>query len=332
VLSLLFASPARAAAHRRVAVLRLEFVGELPEHGRNFLSERLIEGLAEAQFQVFAGLVVTQLLKQGQALENCRAASCYQEIARRLGVEYLVTGSIHVEQKDYELTLELLSGRDGTSVGTSREKCELCGIKEAGQLMDRQVQGLRDFAVAAAASAPARYAIETQPAGAEVVLDEKPAGQTPLFVDVPAGAHKLSLRAPGHLPVERAFEVESGTNGVVSLDLPREPIPGDPGEAFVHRQRQLRVLGIGALAAGALAAAAGGVVLSLDHTEDSCARKDAKTGECILKNYRETSVESAILLSAGATLLAAGGLMLYLGWGDSPESSTAFVAGARGRF
>jgi uncharacterized protein YjeT (DUF2065 family) len=328
---------AASAAHRRVAVLRTEFQGELPENGRNFLSQRLIEGLAAADFQVFAGLVVTQLLKQGEALENCRAATCYREIARQLGVEYLVTALVHVEQKDYEVTLELVSGRDGNSLGQSREKCELCGIKEAGQLMDKQVLGLREFAAAAAATAPARYAIETRPAGAQVLIDGKPEGTTPLQLDVPAGSHKLALNTDGRIQIERSLEVESGTNGVLSLDLAPVPPSSDVSEVFASHQRHLRYVGLGAMAAGVLAAVGGAIVLSLDGTYVKCGSGEASQSKCKTPINRETSVESAILLGVGGSFLAAGGVMVYMGWGNGQPDQPAppaqsFVVGARGSF
>jgi uncharacterized protein YjeT (DUF2065 family) len=341
VLVAYFLLPAAAsAAHRRVAVLRTEFQGELPENGRNFLSQHLIEGLAAADFQVFAGLVVTQLLKQGEALENCRAAPCYREIARQLGVEYLVTALVHVEQKDYEVTLELVSGRDGNSLGQSREKCELCGIKEAGQLMDKQVLGLREFAAAAAATAPARYAIETRPAGLEVLIDGKRAGSTPLELDVPAGSHKLALNTDGRVQIERSLEVESGTNGVLSFDLAAPALPsGDSAAvALASHQRQLRYVGLGSMAVGVLSAVAGAIVLSLDGAFVECPDGGKIQSKCSTKAIlRETSVESGILFAAGGSLLAAGGVMVYMGWGDgrsepSAPAAQSLVVGARGSF
>src|SRR5215216_1025204 len=116
---------AAPAGHRRVAVLRTEYLGDMPANNKDFLSERLVIGLAAAEFQVFAGLTVSQMLKQGSRLENCRQPNCYQEIAQRLGVEYLVTGVVQVDRKNYEVTLDLVAGRDGKSVGQSRERCEL---------------------------------------------------------------------------------------------------------------------------------------------------------------------------------------------------------------
>jgi hypothetical protein len=43
LLSFLLGLPTAEAAHRRVAVLRIEFQGEVPENGKVFLSQRLIE-------------------------------------------------------------------------------------------------------------------------------------------------------------------------------------------------------------------------------------------------------------------------------------------------
>src|SRR5688572_19282905 len=132
---LLGPSPAEAA-HRRVAVLRVDFPEGMPVNNKDFLNERLIVSLAAADFQVFAGMTVNQMLKQGSRLEACRQPNCYQEIAQRLGVEYLVTGNVTVQSKNYNVSLDMIAGRHGRFVGEISEPCELCGIAEVGGKMD----------------------------------------------------------------------------------------------------------------------------------------------------------------------------------------------------
>jgi TolB-like protein len=313
-----FAFPAAAqAAHRRVAVLRVEFVGDMPANNKDFLSERLIAGLAAAEFQVFAGLTVTQMLKQGSRLEACRQPACYQEIAQRLGVEYLVTTVVQVDRKNYQVTLDLVSGRDGKSVGQSNERCELCGIKEVGTQMDRQVLALRGYAEQAAAAAPSRFSIESRPAGAEVSIDGKASGVTPLAVDVSAGSHRMVLTAPGHKPSERNVYVDANMNGYLAVDLAPEGLPFIGGGGGSPN----KLLAWGAMLLGAVAVGVGYFVYTLDGDVVGCTQA-LPTGPCQVETQRETSLEAGLLMGAGGVMMATGGVMLFLGSTSSPENQT----------
>ncbi len=70
---------------------------------------------------------------------------------------------------------------------------------------------------------PGRLSINTQPAGAEVVLDGEIIGRTPLQdVSVVAGEHVLLLREPRHLPLEQVIRV-TGREVQQQLDLQLEP-------------------------------------------------------------------------------------------------------------
>jgi TolB-like protein len=321
---LLTAAEARAE-RRRLAIVRLEFQGLIPEAGRVFLSQRLIEALAAAEFQVFAGPVVEQLVKQGSGLEDCREEACYREIARRLGVEYLVTGRIQVDKKNYEVILHLLDGGEGKDVGQSRERCDLCGIKEVGRKMEAQILALRRHATAAAASAsaPARFSIESRPAGAVVSIEGKVAGVTPMALELPAGSHKMTLAAAGYRPSEHRFQVESGTKGYVSVDLtPERKAPDPEPTPPPPRPRPWRLLGWSAILTGALAAVAGGVVLSFDGSRVRCLEHDA-VGLCSRELERQTRLEAGVLFGAGAALLSAGGTMVYVGWHERASGRAA---------
>lgn len=324
------AAPA-LAAHRRVAVLRVDFQGEMPDNNKDFMSARLIEGLAAAEFQPFAGRTVSQLLRQGSRLESCRQADCYQEIAQRLGVEYLVTAVVTVEKKTYDVTLELVNGRDGKAIGQSHDRCELCGIKEVGTQMDRQVGNLRGYAEAAQASAPARFSIESRPVGAQVTVDSKLSGVTPLSVDVPAGAHQLTVQAEGFQPSQRNVYVDSGMNGFVAVDLTPNGVSslGGGGGGGVPRW-----LAITSMVVGVAAITGGAILQSHDGEFVKCLSPvgAAKAG-CALQQQRETSLESGVLIGAGSILAASGVVMLFVGPAETghPESH-AMVFGAQGRF
>jgi TolB-like protein len=328
--SVLLSPGVARAAHRRVAVLRLVFQEDMPDNNKNFLRERLIGGLAAAEFQVFAGMTVEQLLKQGSRLEACKEPSCYREIAQRLGVEYLVTGAVQVDKKNYDVVIDLISGRDGKGIGQSRERCELCGIKEVGTQMDRQVLSLRGKAEEAAATAPGRFSIESRPQGAEVTIDGKAAGVTPLSVDVSSGTHQMTVKANGFQVSERNIFVDSGMNGYLAVDL----APSGTMAAVIGGWRPSRVTAV-ALALVGVAAVGAGVVTHYFH--DSVVRcDDPRPNGCAVEIRRQTALEAGILYGAGGLLLASGGVMFFLAPSDTPREPQnghrAWIAGATGRF
>ena len=139
----------------------------MPDNNKNFLRERLIGGLAAADFQVFAGMTVEQLLKQGSRLEACREPACYREIAQRLGVEYLVTGNVQVDKKNYDVAIDLISGRDGK--GDRPEPRALRALWHQG---GRHPDG-------PAGAEPARQGRGGRGDGAGPVLDRVPAARAP---------------------------------------------------------------------------------------------------------------------------------------------------------
>jgi TolB-like protein len=329
-------SSAHAAAHRRVAVLRVDIQGGLAPNNEDFLRRSLMESLANADFQVFGGLAVNQLLKQGSRLENCREASCYQEIARSLGVEYLVNGSITVDRKNYDVALELISGRDGRMIDKYNEPCQLCGIKEVGTKLDQLVQAVRRGAEGAAATAPARYSVESRPAGAEVLVDGRSAGVTPISVDLSAGPHKLTVRAGGYDVSERNVSVESGSNGVVAVDL----APAGGGGGGGGGRGPSRVLAWTTMALGVVAIGVGIVALHYNGQFLECVQPaGASQDTCLREKVRPTELESGILFGSGGMLLLGGATMLYFSPSDTPSAPGAsaslthgWTAGLKGTF
>jgi hypothetical protein len=70
----------------------------------------------------------------------------------------------------------------------------------------------------AATAATGRLEIETQPAGAQIVLDGKPVGESPLALDtVPVGRHTVSLTSASGT-VKRTIRIESGRT--LKIDVP----------------------------------------------------------------------------------------------------------------
>ena len=86
--------------------------------------------------------------------------------------------------------------------------------------------------VRAAAGVAATLSVETQPAGAELVIDHQPRGRTPATFSVDPGAHTLVLRAAG---VERTVQLTLAAGAQVAqyFDL-TPPVPAvTPGRLSV---------------------------------------------------------------------------------------------------
>jgi hypothetical protein len=305
------AAPADGAARQKVAVVRVDFEGNVVEAARELFAARVVEGLAAVQFEVFAGAAVSQKLSGTPAgdLSLCRDGACYPAVAQALGVSYLVAGRVAESNKNYEISLELINGRTGGVIGTNREKCEICGVDEAGEKTALAASALR-ARLEALATAPARFIIRSRPAGAAVRIDGVAAGHTPVDRELAGGAHKLELAQPGYDPLERSVTVVSGVDETIDLDL--VPLP---------TKFPFRKAGWTAIAAGALALVAGVWAVSMDGQEIACAAGDRDPfGHC--PHVRNTRAVGAGLVGVGAAFATLGGAWLYIGAGTTPAAAT----------
>ncbi len=304
---------------RRVAVLRLEVQGDIAEAAGDLFAARLVEGLASAGFEVFAGAAVaSRLAEGGPSPAGCRDSACYPAVARALGVRYLVSGNVVGRDKNYDIMLELIDGGSGGSIGQKRESCELCGIEEAAEKMGLAVAALRER-LESSAKRPARFILRSRPTGAKATIDGKSHGRTPIDVELAAGAHQLRLAADGYEPSERTFTVVNGVDETLDLDLVPQP------ERFPFKR-----VGIAAVAVGAATLIAGVVAVSMDDQQVGCsaAMKDP-AGQC--PYLYDTAALGAALTGVGAACLAIGGMAVYLGsvGGVRRASETANPRGER---
>lgn len=324
VASAAVARRASAAPKTRVAVLRMEFQGRVPEVSQVFLNERLVEGLAKAGFEVSAGEVLKSALETGPALESCRDERCYRLITGRLALDYLVIAVVKINERNYEMRLQLVSGRDGRVAGEEPGRCELCGIQEVGVKLGTMAGSLRAY-VDAGRPAPARLTVQSQPSGASVTIDGRAAGETPLAIELPPGAHDLTLSAAGHAASRKKISLAAGVSEIVSIDL--LPLYGAPGPAprFIPWQP----IGWASVLIGVAAAAAGGVTLYFDGAKVSCPGGMSNTLEMCTRN---TKILAGALFGAGGTAVAMGGLLLILTADPGPAtpSSAADTVATRG--
>jgi TolB-like protein len=310
---------------QRVAIVRLDYDGTVPDAVRELLTQKLIEGLTAVAFDVIGGASVSEKIVGDAKVSACRDEVCYPQVAAALNVSYLVAGAIQEKEKSYSIALELVNGRNGQIVGSNRERCEICGLEEAGEKMALAAAGLRQR-LEALVKSPSRIVIRTRPEGARVVIDERPAGKSPLDTTLAGGRHLVRVSMDGYTTTERTITVVAGVDENVELDLVRLPT-----------KFPFRTAGWTAIVAGGLSVLVGGVLVILDGNEVSCQpdEKDMR-GHC--PEVWNTGGVGAALLGIGAAAGTLGGVWLYLGSpqggavGRRDEALNGATLGWRGRF
>jgi hypothetical protein len=316
-----------AQGKQRVAVVRLSFEGAVPEAARDLFAQRLVEGLAAARFEVLTGAMVKErLAAAGLAADSCSGGSCTGKAATALGVTFLVYASVVEHDKTYDITLDLVNGKSGVTLGTNRERCEICGVEEASEKVSLAASALR-ARLEALANTPPRFIIRSRPVGARLALDSEAIGKTPIDRELAPGVHKLELAADGYDPLERTVTAVSGVDETLDLEL-----------VVVPSKLPLRTLGWTGVVVGVAALAAAAWAESVDGQELSCTTGERDgLGHC--PRVRNTRVLGAVLAGVGAASATLGGVWLYLsglGAGRSTETgapaATTASIGVTGRF
>jgi hypothetical protein len=311
------------AGKQRVAVVKLAFEGGVPEAARDLFAQRLVEGLTAARFEALSGAMVRERLAAvGLGADACAGGSCTTRAAQALGVAFLVYASVVEHDKTYDVTLDLVNAKSGVSIGTNRERCEICGVEEASEKVGLAASALR-ARLEALANTPPRFVIRAKPARARVTLDGEALGPAPVDRELAPGVHKLELAAEGYDVLERTITAVSGVDETLELELTVQP-----------SKLPLRAMGWGALAVGVLAIAGGAWAESADGKELACdaAQRD-DLGHC--PRLRNTRVLGAVLAGVGAASATLGGVWLYLSAGPTrgPEAAPQTAAiGVSGRF
>jgi len=303
-LGTVFAATAHAQTEisgtQRVAVSRLEFEGKIPKGLQQLFARRLLEGLSAVHFEVLSeDDVQKKLVGPALPLANCRDASCFPAMASALSASYLINAKVSESNKTYVVTMDIINGRTGAVLASNRERCETCGVEEAGEKMGLAASALRER-LETVARAPARFIVRSRPATATVVMDGKTVGVTPLDLELAGGVHHLRLLMSGYDTLERTLTVVSGVDESVDLDLVAIP------SHFPYR-----TAGMATLASGAALLIGGIVALAFDQHEIACsANEKDPNGHCPW--VRSTKWWGAAMVGVGAAAATVGGFFLYV--------------------
>jgi len=290
---LLFTSTQSFAAEgTSVAVVPPSFAGELPDAAKGLLTERLAEGLRAA------GLNVREA--QDASGETCTKPTCFRELAKKAGADFLITAKIKFEQKNYDYYFELLNGFTGQTTGTLDRRCNICGLTEAGERMSLAASSLAER-LQTVVNEPSRILIDSNVSGAKVTVDGAPRGAVPLEVHLAAGQHKIVLGSDGYMSAERNFTVVAGVDA--ALDMTLMKVPSD----FPYKTAGW--IGVGT---GAALLATGVYLITLHGATKNCAMSDKDAdGDC--PKIYATDFVGAGVFAAGAISATLGGFWLYLG-------------------
>lgn len=288
------AAPA-AKADSRLAVLAVTLAGTSDESSGPRLLGHLKKGLERGAFTIIDPAEVER-----HAPGGCSTQPCLTALRTQAGAPFALRAQITVSDRDYAVHLDLLDTRTGNVLATSDERCELCGSAEVGTLVETQSALLRR-ALEDIIQGPSRLVVDSQPAGALVLVDNQLIGTTPVDQPVLEGEHVVRVMLDGYVSDERKLKLQRGVRERLELQLRREP-----------RLARSRTLGWASLFTGLPVFAAGVTLLAIDGTEPD-RRCDDKRDRDAFGNCRyifSTMTGGAVALAAGTALITVGAMLL----------------------
>ena len=286
LLTLAASLSAPAPAKARVAVPPIRVVGELEGHWHRLLREQLVRRLEKALTVV-------------ETDTDCSTPRCFQDAAAAAKADYVVAAVVSVTDDDYQITVRLIDGADGSAIAVGADGCEVCAVEEVGDLLADQTVILRQK-VEAMANAPPTLRISSTPSGALVFVDGELVGQTPLTRTVGAGPHEIRAELHGHISATASVVAGPGEEHERTLTLTAIP-----------RIQRAKPWAWGMLGAGALGLTAGVTLLVLDGRQYRLRCDGENVDEAGNCRFRYGTQTPGIVFTAlgGATLITAAILL-----------------------
>ena len=327
--------PARAQAHSGpeaagdeagayvIAVPPFRVDGEMSDAAVKMVEEELRGGLDRAG----VGVVAPDDVKAAFEALPCENAGCIVKLAHATSATHVLEVSLASSGRDYTLDLVLKSGVDGSTLTRSRQDCEICGLKELGELVADQAAALKPKL----GTIPAMLIVETNPPGALVKVDGRVVGVTPVVEPVQPGRHAVLVPKDGCLSKEREITFVQGGEESVTLTLQAVPVAEGPVDVAPKKYPGIPVgwtlfgVGLGAIAAGA-------PLLVIDGRP----QKSRCTGENIdaegnCRFVYTTQTPGAVLVAVGGAMAIAGGVLAGLTMAKKKKNGRAGKAGGKRR-
>lgn len=290
--AVLFVSPKAGAGPPRtpVAVLPLDFAGDLVGADRAVLSQRLVLGLKATELEVISGDSVERALG-GRSAEACDE-SCRRDLAASIEARFVVGGEVQGKHDNYALRLWAADGYTGKTLAEVERSCDICGVTELANTMElaasalhTKLKGLR--------SAAAQVQVASTPEGATILVDGDPLGVTPRRLELTPGEHEIVVRARGYADARRRISTVGGVQERIDVVL----VPRDQGA-------WKQPVGWAAIGAGVLAGVVGGVLIGLDGQSTDCEPAALRVERCA--SVRDTSIAGGVVVGLGLAAVGAG--------------------------
>ncbi|PRP96575.1 PEGA domain protein [Enhygromyxa salina] len=273
----LAAGPAEATP---IGIAPINYSGDLPSH----MQSDIEAAVAEA---------IERIDRRAVFLDpECQTSRCGAD------VDHVLVLSVGVDERDYQIDVEVYSTRDDRQLAEASELCDMCGHSEVLETIEAQVTTLR-AALERDEAAP-QVRVEGSPPGATVILDGQQVGQAPLTAEVTPGVHELELRAPERNAQIYKWEATLGVEEVFVYEL---------SEAQAQRRggRGLSIAGWVSFGLGLAGVGAGVALVVIDGRDygPTCSLEVRDVnGAC--PNIYKTARAGFVGLGLGGVALAAG--------------------------
>jgi hypothetical protein len=284
-------TPAATPADSRLAVLAIALTGTTDETTGPRLLGHLKKGLERGAFTIIDPAEVER-----HAPNGCSKQPCLTALRTQASAAFALRAQISVSDRDYTVHLDLLDTRTGKVLATSDERCDLCGSTEVGTLVETQSALLRR-ALEDIIQGPSRLVVDSQPAGALVLVDNALIGTTPVDQPVLEGEHVVRVMLDGYVSDERKLKLQRGVRERLDIQLRRAP-----------RLARSRSFGWASLFTGLPVFAVGVGLLAIDGKGTCDADNQDRFGNCPF--LYKTALGGATALAAGTALITIGAMLL----------------------
>ena len=269
-----------------------------PDEARRAALEAVTRALSDDGVTVI-GTADAQRRMVGETFAECNALECGGEVARSLGVDYVVLVTLWAPRGTPTSVVVTLIGASDSAAGDAPVEGDLTAATLSALTTARQRWQAAQMGF---------LAVTSTPPGADVEVDGRLVGRTPIRHLAMAGQRTVRIHMNGYAPVERSVRVEPTREHPVEVTLVEgveEVVEGPVAPVTRTEAHFANWLIGGALAAGGIAA-----LISPLHTA-------AINGECVERGglpdmdpwCREAvsfGAQSGVLLAVGLAAVTAG--------------------------